>query len=297
MRSVRIRKGRRLFLCLITAGAKFCDIYLLAAMAQPPWPIYRLDPPETADPRPRRPNNGLRELIGDETTTSNLTGVIMAGLLAVSYWGYDAVAVSCVSPTPPDACTARLFHTRTASQSADRFCARWVGARHRRLLPSGNAHGHLPCGDRHSAGIDPAGALVGVARRYVTNFAAVIIAVVVFVPLGRFMIQYPDDFWSRASGRLFGDSTVEVKDPATGSVVSRVANTQDRLDALRQTRYLVLICSTPRLMFNWSGDSARSRVRQMVVPQNGSADLARCSLIAGRVARLHDPTARSGQIG
>src|SRR6185295_5595931 len=55
-----------------------------------------------------------------------------------------------------------------------------------------------------------------VRREYIVNFAAlVIVSLAVFVPLGNYMTEYPDSFWSRTTGRLFGEPSREVKNPAT----------------------------------------------------------------------------------
>lgn len=239
-----------------------------------------------------------RELIGDENPQlGNLTGVIMAGLLAVSYWDTMLSRLGLRIVLTPLVTAVLLVYFIRALRHNQRIDFVRAGL----VLGIG-----VYC--YQAMRMAPVFVVIGillalilrarswaVARRYVTNFAAmVIIAVVVFVPLGRFMIQYPDDFWSRASGRLFGDSTVEVKDPATGSVVSRVANTQDRLDALRQNLgYLGTNMQHALLMFNWSGDSAWITGTPDGVPQmdllTGALFLIGLGVWLVRMIRRRDP--------
>lgn len=95
-------------------------------------------------------------------------------------------------------------------------------------------------------------------RSYIANFAIlVIISLAVFAPMGRFMIDSPGEFWSRTTGRLFGEDTIEIKDPQTGAVTSRIANPQDRSEAFRKNVGFFgenMVRSVA--MFNWHGDSA-----------------------------------------
>ncbi|PJF23828.1 MAG: hypothetical protein CUN53_20915, partial [Phototrophicales bacterium] len=51
---------------------------------------------------------------------------------------------------------------------------------------------------------------LAVSRDMLVNLAAAgVIAFVAFVPLFRFSIEYPEDFWRRTSGRLFGDAIMQ----------------------------------------------------------------------------------------
>ena len=95
-------------------------------------------------------------------------------------------------------------------------------------------------------------------RRYAANYVAlVLIAVAVFVPLGRFMIDSPNLFWMRTAGRLFGDDVITETDPVTQQLVERDATVQDRINAFAAN--LPVLGNNVRnalLMFNWKGDVA-----------------------------------------
>ncbi|MBN1964740.1 MAG: hypothetical protein JW910_08840, partial [Anaerolineae bacterium] len=94
--------------------------------------------------------------------------------------------------------------------------------------------------------------------RYVLNFTAlVLIALVIFVPLGRFMIESPNHFWMRTAGRFFGDDVITETNPETGIITEREATLDDRLTALGGN--LSVLSSNIRnalLMYNWKGDVA-----------------------------------------
>lgn len=104
-------------------------------------------------------------------------------------------------------------------------------------------------------------AFFGVARTWTQrrvvlfNFCVlVIISFVVFVPLFRFSVQYPNDFWRRSSGRLFGDDLIQ-ETMADGTVLERTATLDERLQAFQAN--LPILGSNiinALLMFNYRGD-------------------------------------------
>lgn len=89
------------------------------------------------------------------------------------------------------------------------------------------------------------------------NLAAlVLIAFIVFVPLFGFSLEYPEDFWRRTSGRLFGDGVTQTIDEA-GNIILRSATLEERVEAFSAN--IPIISSNLRsvlLMFNYSGDVA-----------------------------------------
>ncbi|MAS33060.1 MAG: hypothetical protein CL610_03575 [Anaerolineaceae bacterium] len=93
--------------------------------------------------------------------------------------------------------------------------------------------------------------------RYAINFVVlVLVALVVFMPLLGYWMQYPNDFWRRTQGRFFGDALITTVD-AEGKSVERNATLQERLDAFSEN--LPILTNNIRaalLMFNWKGDVA-----------------------------------------
>lgn len=92
-------------------------------------------------------------------------------------------------------------------------------------------------------------------RTYLLNSAVlVLMALVAFVPLLTFSIQYPNYFWLRTSGRLFGDAIIITTDEE-GNRIIRDATLSERVEAFRQN--LPVLMDNLRnalLMYNWKGD-------------------------------------------
>lgn len=93
------------------------------------------------------------------------------------------------------------------------------------------------------------------SRAYLFNLTAlVIVAFVVFVPLLRYSVQYPESFWSRTSGRLLGEDFVTTTNEL-GQTITRQASIGDRTVALRQNvEILGQNLVNALLMFNYRGD-------------------------------------------
>jgi len=89
------------------------------------------------------------------------------------------------------------------------------------------------------------------------NMAAlIVIAAVIFIPLYRYSIDYPDDFWNRSSGRLFGDDLTQETDE-NGNLRRRTPTLQERLDAFgANVPNLLVNTRNALLMFHWRGDVA-----------------------------------------
>jgi hypothetical protein len=98
---------------------------------------------------------------------------------------------------------------------------------------------------------------LAVSRDMLVNLAAAgIIAFVAFVPLFRFSIEYPEDFWRRTSGRLFGDAIMQDTNEA-GELIFRQATLEERLSAFNQNLpALMTNLRNAFLMYNWKGDVA-----------------------------------------
>ncbi len=93
--------------------------------------------------------------------------------------------------------------------------------------------------------------------RYVANMAIlVLISLVVFVPMLGFARDYPEDFWRRTSGRLLGDDIVQTTDQ-NGQITTRNATIDERMAAFQQNLgILVNNIRNALLMYNWKGDVA-----------------------------------------
>ena len=202
-----------------------------------------------------------REIIGPEQRRlGNSVGLLLAALVAVSYWH---VALSRLA--------LRIVLTPLVMALVTVYLAR--GMRHNRradFLKAGVALGIGVYGYQ-AVRMIPVVVVLGVAvafvfraksgqdrRRYVLNLVAlVMISVVIFVPLARFMIESPNLFWMRTAGRFFGDDIIMETNSETGVITERNATMEDRLIAFRDN--LPVLGQNIRnvlLMFNWKGDVA-----------------------------------------
>jgi hypothetical protein len=94
-----------------------------------------------------------------------------------------------------------------------------------------------------------------ITRAYLLNFVALVItAFVVFVPLFRYSVQYPQYFWSRTTGRLLGEDFVSTIN-AAGQTITREASFSDRLEAFVGNIGILSQNMVNALkMFNYRGD-------------------------------------------
>jgi hypothetical protein len=186
-----------------------------------------------------------RAIIGDEDRKlGNLTGLIMAALVAVSFWH---VLLSRLG--------LRIVTTTLITTVVFVFLVRALRYNRRGdYLIAGLALGagmYMYQAVRMLPLVVIVGFIIAVIlrvrsrrdlARYVLNLAAlIIVSVAVFVPLGRYMQQYPLVFWERTSGRLFGEEGIN--DPSLALV-----NLQKNLPGLADNMRRSL------LMFNVRGD-------------------------------------------
>ncbi|MFP4322872.1 MAG: hypothetical protein ACLFTK_10500, partial [Anaerolineales bacterium] len=98
----------------------------------------------------------------------------------------------------------------------------------------------------------------GAAWRYALNLGATgIMAIVIFLPLYRYGEAFPDQFWNRTQGRLFGDNAFIREDPETGMMVAYDPSFSeqfdlfiDQWDVFQQNYWDAL------RMWSWRGDAA-----------------------------------------
>jgi hypothetical protein len=202
-----------------------------------------------------------RAIIGSEDRAlGNLTGVLMSAMVAVSYWH-----------TMLSRLGLRIVTTTVVAMLVMVFLVRAV--RHNRRadwIITGVVLGvgmYFYQAVRMLPVVIIAGVVLGLLFqvrswraffKYAFNgLAMVIIALAIFVPLGRYMVEYPDYFWSRSTGRLFGEDVIEIRDDKGALIETRLANNQDRLEALRNNLgFLGSNMIKSAWMFNWQGDRA-----------------------------------------
>src|SRR5690606_12474 len=92
-------------------------------------------------------------------------------------------------------------------------------------------------------------------RSYALNFVVLVaVSFVIFMPLFRYSVQYPQFFWSRTSGRLLGPEQIERVNEA-GQVVLETPTLNDRLAAMSESlAQLAENMVNALLMFNYRGD-------------------------------------------
>jgi len=196
----------------------------------------------------------------EDPAFANAVGLIAAGLIAVSYWQIMLSRLGLrIVLTPLLISLQFIFFSR-----ALRYNRRWDYILTGLLLGAG-----MYC--YQALRIAPILIVIGVflalvlrarswrtARSYLLNFVViVVVALAVFAPLGRYMIEQPGAFWSRTSGRLFGEALIDVTDPVTGIVSKRPSEPTDKLAALQNNmRFFFTNLQRSLLMFNFHGDTA-----------------------------------------
>lgn len=204
-----------------------------------------------------------REMIGeDDPELGNVVGLVLAALVAVSYWDVmlSRLGLRIVLTTLFTGLLVIYF------SRALRYNRRGDFIRSGVILGAGmyayQAVRMLPV--VVIAGVILVLIFAWFRRRknpqipsYTVNSAVlVLMALVVFVPLLVFWVQYPNDFWRRTSGRLLGDDLIQTTD-ASGRLVERVATLDERMAAFRQNLPILLDnIHNALLMYNWKGDVA-----------------------------------------
>jgi hypothetical protein len=204
-----------------------------------------------------------RALIGrDEPQLGNMVGLIMAALVATSYWHEILSRLG-----------LRIMLTVIATSLVLIFLSRAL--RHNRrgdFIITGLALGigiymyqavrMLPVVVVCGVVIAGLFALFGHARREklirygLHLLILVMVAFAVFIPLFRFSLDSPEDFWRRTSGRLLGDVIIQTTD-SQGNVIQREATIEERAESFQQNiSTLIGNIRNALLMFNWKGDVA-----------------------------------------
>ena len=239
-----------------------------------------------------------RAIFGPEDRRlGNLTGVIMAAMVATSYWH-----------TMLSRLGLRIVLTTLAVTVILIFLARAMRHNRRRdYLIAGlllGASMYFYQAMRMFPLVVIAGVALAVifrartwaaARAYAINMVAlVIVAGAVFVPLGRYWSQYPQSFWERTGGRFFGEDTIVIRDDQGRILEERPLTQEERMRAFEQN--LGVFFDNMRqsvLMFNYAGDRAFITGEPNGTPQldavSGGFFLIGLGVVAARMIRRRDP--------
>ncbi|HEX2907150.1 MAG TPA: glycosyltransferase family 39 protein, partial [Phototrophicaceae bacterium] len=199
-----------------------------------------------------------REVIGRENARlGNLVGLILAALVAVSYWHVALSRIGLRIVLTPLVAALLIIYLGRALRDNRRGDFILAGLVLGFGLYTYQAVRMLPV-------VVVLGVLLAVVfkartwlerRRYGLHLGVlVVISVVVFVPLLTFSAQYPEFFWMRTSGRLLGDAVISERDES-GELILRNATLSERFSAFQEN--LPVLMSNLRnalLMYNWKGD-------------------------------------------
>lgn len=96
----------------------------------------------------------------------------------------------------------------------------------------------------------------GLRRLVVNTIILAFVSFMIFLPLFAYSLEFPEDFWRRTSGRLFGDDILQTTDEA-GNLIARNATLGERLEAFAENvPQLTTNFGNALLMYQWKGDVA-----------------------------------------
>lgn len=106
-------------------------------------------------------------------------------------------------------------------------------------------------------------ALAARARRGATSryggglLATAVIALALYLPMHHYSLLYPDEFWNRTRGRLFGEETFWRIDPDTGQTVAYHPSLAEQIERVWEQRGVLVDNYADALrMAHWQGDGA-----------------------------------------
>lgn len=123
--------------------------------------------------------------------------------------------------------------------------------------------------------------------------AAAVIALAVFIPMYRYAELYPDYFWNRTRGRMFGDEAFVVQDPDTGALVSTDPSLREQAEYFWEHRDVFLDNYRDALrMYHWEGDGmwiTNTDARPALDAVAGGLAILGAALWGVRLVRRRDP--------
>jgi hypothetical protein len=194
-----------------------------------------------------------RAVLGEEDKTlGNITGLCMAALVATSYWhtmlsrlGLRIVTTTLIVTIVFIFLARALRHNRRTDWIIAGFAlgAGMYGYQAVRMLPLVVIVGFI-------LAVLIRARSRRALREYFGNMVALVaVSLMVFIPLGHYMLDNPADFWERTTGRLFGESYVTNNGEVTAVPFDqRWAAFQKNLPGLLDN------FAQSALMFNWKGD-------------------------------------------
>ena len=201
-----------------------------------------------------------REIIGEkERRLGNVVGLLIAALVAVSYWHAMLSRLGLRIVLTPLFVALVIGFLARGLRFNRRSDFLWAGLALGFGVYAYQAIRMLPVAIVVGVGITLIFSLKTMAdrRQMVMNLVAlVIVSFAIFVPLFHYSVEYPEDFWRRTSGRLFGDELTQTVDDK-GEPVMRVPSFQERLAAFNQNIPVLMDnFRNALLMYNWKGDVA-----------------------------------------
>jgi hypothetical protein len=201
-----------------------------------------------------------RAVIGPrERRLGTLVGLLLAAFVAVSYWHVVITRFSERIVLMPLATAFLMIFLARALRFNQRSDFIWAGLAVGFGLYTYQAFRVVPLVLVIAAGLMVMANLRDgrALRTLVGNFAALaFVAFIIYLPLFSYSLQFPEDYWRRASGRLFSDEISQIED-AAGNLIFVQPTLDERLDALRE--YIPALLFNFRnalLMYNWKGDVA-----------------------------------------
>jgi hypothetical protein len=129
-------------------------------------------------------------------------------------------------------------------------------------------------------------------RAFVNLIVLALVSLVVFLPLLAYSLEYPNDFWRRTSGRIFGDGVTEEINEE-GIAVYRDATFEEQIASFNENiPQLVENFKYALLSYNWRGDVAwfqNAPSEPAFDPLTGALLLLGAGAWLGRMLRRRDP--------
>ncbi len=199
-----------------------------------------------------------KEVIGDRDRRLGIwVGLLMMGLVAVSYWHVTITRQALRIVLTPLVTSLLIIYLSRAMRHNKRCDFIKVGLILGFGLYTYQAVRMLPIVVVLGVGL----AILLKANTnkerlcYVVNLVVVVwLSFMVFLPLFHYSVEEPEHFWLRTAGRILGDDVIQETLP-DGRIVERHPSMQEQLDAFNAN--LPIITSNIRnalLLFNWKGD-------------------------------------------
>lgn len=123
--------------------------------------------------------------------------------------------------------------------------------------------------------------------------AAVVIALAVFVPMYRYSELFPDYFWNRTWGRMFGEDAFLRYDPAVGAAVAYDPGLPEQVERFWDERDIFVDNLRDALrMYHWQGDEmwiTNASAKPALDALTGGLLILGLTLWGVRMLRRHDP--------